>query len=98
MAVSAADIKQAFPLPVYNYRVEIGSDAVAFSEVTGLSIAYEVATFKESQTSRAAGPRVCYMPGQHKETAVTMKKGVVRGNSVKSLARAVVGEPLQAGV
>jgi len=92
MAVTAADIKQAFPLPVYNYRVEIGPDAVAFSEVTGLSIAYEVATFKESQTeSGIAGPRVYYMPGQHKETTVTLKKGIVRTASVANLYKWISG-------
>jgi phage tail-like protein len=92
MAVTTADIKQAYPLPVYNYRVEIGSDAVAFSEVTGLSIAYEVATFKESQTeSGIASPRVYYMPGQHKETTVTLKKGVVRSTSIANLYRWISG-------
>ena len=45
MAQSKEEIKAAYPLPVYNYRVEIGSDAVAFSEVSGLSISYE--TVKE---------------------------------------------------
>ena len=36
MALSKDDIKTAYPLPVYNYKVEIGSDTVAFSEVSGL--------------------------------------------------------------
>jgi hypothetical protein len=48
-------IKTDYPLPVYNYRVEIGGDAVAFSEVSGLSIAYEVTTYKESPTASGAG-------------------------------------------
>jgi phage tail-like protein len=86
MAVSAAEIKQAYPLPVYNYRVEIGGDAVAFSEVTGLSIAHEVATFKESPTGGGVvGPRVYHMPAQPKEATITLKKGVVRSESVKRL-------------
>jgi phage tail-like protein len=92
VAVTPDDIKKAYPLPVYNYRVEIGSETVAFSEVTGLSIAYEVATFKESPVeSGVPGPRVRYMPGQAKESNVTLKKGVVRGASVKSLYGWIAG-------
>ena len=33
MALSKNEIKTAYPLPVYNYRVEINGNAVAFSEV-----------------------------------------------------------------
>ena len=40
MPTSTQDIRTEYPLPVYNYRVEIGPDAVAFSEVSGLNIAY----------------------------------------------------------
>ena len=47
MATTTDDIKAAYPLPVYNYRVEIGSDAVSFSEVSGLSISYDTTTYKE---------------------------------------------------
>jgi len=50
MAVTAQEIRQSYPLPVYNYRVEIGGDAIAFSEVSGLSVGHEVATYKESST------------------------------------------------
>jgi phage tail-like protein len=92
MAVTAAEIRQAYPLPVYNFRVEIGPESVAFSEVTGLSIAYEVASFKESQTeSGIAGPRTYYMPSQLKETTITLKKGIVRSASVKNLYQWIAG-------
>ena len=33
MATSTDTIKTDYPLPVYNYRVEIGGEAVAFTEV-----------------------------------------------------------------
>jgi phage tail-like protein len=86
MALSTDDIRTAYPLPVYNYRVEIGSDAVAFSEVSGLSISYETSTFKESPTaSGSPGPRVVYMPGQRNAAKITLKKGIVRSVSVKVL-------------
>jgi phage tail-like protein len=86
MAVSANDIKTTYPLPVYNFRVEIGADAVAFSEVSGLSIQYETTTYKESPIAGGApGPRVVHMPAQGSPTNVTLKKGVARSSSVATL-------------
>ncbi len=86
MALSKEDIKSTYPLPVYNYRVEIGSDAVAFSEVSGLSIGYETTSYKESPTeSGAAGPRRVTMPAQATPPTLTLKKGVARGTSIKAL-------------
>jgi phage tail-like protein len=84
--VTQEQIKNEYPLPVYNYRVEIGSDAVAFTEVSGLNIAYETSTYKESQTaSGVPGPRVMIVPGQKQATKLTLKKGIVRGASIKHL-------------
>lgn len=86
MAVAIDEIKASYPLPVYNYRVEVGSDAVAFSEVSGLNIAYETYTYKESPVgSGIAGPRVFNMPSQAQATTVTLKKGVVPSISVSVL-------------
>jgi|SRR5262245_1708239 len=86
MAVSPNDIKATYPLPVYNFRVEVGPDAVAFSEVSGLSIHYEVTTFKESPTGGgSAGPRTVHMPSQPQPVNVTMKKGVTRATSMAAL-------------
>lgn len=86
MPTSTQDIRTEYPLPVYNYRVEIGPDAVAFSEVSGLNIAYETTTFKESPVAGGApGPRVMYMPAQATMTKLTLKKGVVRKVSIRTL-------------
>jgi phage tail-like protein len=88
MALTQAEIKTAYPLPVYNYRVEIGSDTVAFSEVSGLSISYETTTYKESPVaSGAPGPRVMYMPAQGTPAKITLKKGLVRVASVATFYR-----------
>ncbi len=85
MALTKAQIKEAYPLPVYNYKVEIGASSVAFSEVSGLSISYETATYKESPTENSAvGPRVMHMPMQGTPANVTLKKGLVAGTSVKT--------------
>ncbi len=83
MALSKEEIKAAYPLPVYNYRVEIGGEAVAFSEVSGLSISYETTTYKESPVeSGAPGPRVMVMPAQGAQPTITLNKGLVRSTSV----------------
>ena len=84
MALTKDQIKTTYPLPVYNYKVEIDGKAVAFSEVSGLSVGYETSTYVESPVE-GVGPRRMYMPGQRKSATVTMKKGVVTGVSVPAL-------------
>jgi phage tail-like protein len=85
MAISPEVIRSEYPLPVYNYRVEIESEAVAFSEVSGLTIGYEVTTYKESPVAAVAGPRTMHMPSQSTPPTITMKKGLVKARSLKSL-------------
>lgn len=83
MALSKDEIKSAYPLPVYNYKVEVGGDTIAFSEVSGLNITYETATYKESPTeSGSVGPRVMHMPMQGTPPNITLKKGLVRASSM----------------
>lgn len=84
MALSKDQIKTTYPLPVYNYKVEIDGKAVGFSEVSGLSVGYETSTYVESPVS-GVGPRRMVMPSQTKTATVTMKKGVVTGVSVPTL-------------
>jgi len=80
------DIRTDYPLPIYNYRVEIAGTAVAFSEVSGLSISYETSTYKESPTAGGApGPRVMIVPGQRNTAQLTLKKGIVKGTSMQQL-------------
>jgi phage tail-like protein len=86
MAVTKDQIKTAYPLPVYNYRVDIGLDSVGFSEVSGLSIGYNTSTYKESPTaSGSPGPRKFYMPSQPNPITLTLKKGIVRKVSIPAL-------------
>ena len=86
MALSASDIKTAYPLPVYNYKVEIGDATVAFSEVSGLNISHETTTYKESPVeSGQPGPRIMYMPAQITPPTISLKKGLVKGVSVPVL-------------
>lgn len=88
MALSPNEIGMAYPLPVYNYKVEINGEAVAFSEVSGLSIAYETSTYKESPVeSGMPGPRVMHMPSQGTAANITLKKGIVKASSIHVLYR-----------
>lgn len=79
MAIESKDIKKTYPLPVYNYRVEIANETIAFSEVSGLNIVNETTTYKESHTeSGISGPKVMHMPAQGTPVTLTLKKGTLR--------------------
>lgn len=92
MALSKDQIAADYPLPVYNYRVDIGPDTIACSEVSGLSIGFETTTYKESPTaSGVAGPRTMHMPAQRTPVKVTLSKGVVRQASIKTLYAWIAG-------
>jgi phage tail-like protein len=82
MAQTKSEIKAAYPLPVYNYRVDIGKDTIGFSEVSGLSIEYERKTYLESSTEPGqASPKLFVFPGQATPTNITLKKGLVPAKS-----------------
>jgi phage tail-like protein len=86
MALSTDEIKAAYPLPVYNFKVEIAGVAVSFSEVSGLNISLETTTYKESPTeSGKVGPNTMYMPAQETAVNMTLKKGIVRKTSIATL-------------
>lgn len=85
MALTKDQIKTDYPLPVYNYKVEIAGTAIAFSEVSGLEVSYEPITFKESQTNGMMGPNIMHMPGMPEPVNITMKKGYVTKKSVPVL-------------
>jgi phage tail-like protein len=86
MALSKSEIKTAYPLPAYNYRVEIAGVAIGFSEVSGLSISRETTTYKESPTAGgAAGPVMMNMPSQRASASISLKKGLVKTTSVATL-------------
>lgn len=92
MALTPDEIKNSYPLPAYNYKVEINGKAIGFSEVTGLNINHATTTYKESPTQGGmAGPRKMIMPAQTGEVKITMKKGVVRSDSVATLFQWING-------
>lgn len=85
MAYTKDQIKQNYPLPVYNYRVEIGGEPIAFSNVTGLNIEYGTHIYKESSIGPNAGPVVMRVPAQKTDVKITLKKGMVHKKSLPVL-------------
>jgi phage tail-like protein len=74
MALTKKAIASGYPLPVFNYRVTIGSDTLSFSEVSGLTMEYEKVVYKNGLSFRS-GPDI--IRSQPKEVSITLKRGVV---------------------
>ncbi len=77
-----------YPLPVYNFRVEIEGDStpIGFSEVSGLAIEHEAMSYTESYSGGGRkGSVQVHMLGQPKPASITMKKGFASPNSMKIL-------------
>lgn len=86
MPTSIKEIRDSYPLPSYNYRVDIGTTTMSFSEVTGLSMAFEVTTYKESRVEpNIPGPVLMQMPAQPTPPTITLKRGVVRSDRLIAL-------------
>ncbi len=84
MALTKDQIRADYPLPVYNYRVDIDGESVSFSEVSGLELAFETHTYKESFTEGGkSGPNIMYMPSQIQAVTITLKKGFVTSKSIR---------------
>lgn len=75
MALSKDSILSAYPLPAYNYKVTIGTNVMAFSEVSGLSIEYDKIIYKHG-FSHIMGANI--IRGQRQEINVTLKRGVAK--------------------
>ncbi len=83
MALTKDQIKTDYPLPIYNYRVDINGESISFSEVSGLELAFGSITYKESFTaSGKSGPNIMYMPGMIEPVNISLKKGLVKGKSI----------------
>lgn len=77
MSLDRAHAKASYPLPVYNYRVTVGSSTIGFSEVSGLTVNYEPVTYKHG-LSFVMGVKI--IPGMRQPIKLTLKKGVIKAN------------------
>lgn len=79
MPTTKDEIKTSYPTPVFHYNVQIdGIEAIAFSEVSGLSIEHETITYKDGLSCKE-GPK--HMPGIGTPVKMSMKKGVIKRDS-----------------
>lgn len=93
MATTKEEIKSAYPLPVYNYRVTIGSSTMGFSEVSGLSVNYEPVTYKHGM-SFIMGTKI--IPGMRQPIRLNMKRGIVsKGSFLASWFQDVYNNPFK---
>lgn len=72
----------------YNFLVEIsGVEAGAFSEVSGLGVEVQVIEYRDGSEPYRT-PRK--LPGMRKYSNITLKRGVVRGDSLHEWLKAVL--------
>ncbi len=80
MALTKAEIKGQYPLPVYNFRVTVDGTSVSFSEVSGVTLEYEIITYKHGLSFwEGEGFKKYYY---NKYIPVTLKKGTVKGTNL----------------
>jgi phage tail-like protein len=95
MALTASDIKKKYPLPVFNFRVDIlnsknlllgdipvtkvGATSTRFSEVTGLDLSISPVVYRDGG-SFITGPTL--MAGMEQEVSLVLKRGIVQKDSL----------------
>ncbi len=77
MAQSTADQKASYPLPAYNYRVDVAGVTMSFSEVSGIAIERGHVTYRHG-LSYLEGEAITQYPYE-KFASLTMKRGTVSG-------------------
>lgn len=73
MAHQPEDIRARYPVPVFNFIVNIDGDTIAFSSVSGLNITYPKITYRDGMRG------LFQMPGLYEPPEITLSRGVVRG-------------------
>lgn len=63
----------AYPQVSFRYSVSFGGSEIGFSEVSGLSLEYEVVKYRDGLSKQLGEMK---MPGRPKVSDVTLKKGV----------------------
>ena len=63
----------AYPLPVFNYRVQVGVELLSFSEVSGLSLEYDKVIYKHG-LSYLMGPSI--IRTTHQPVNLSFRRGI----------------------
>ena len=67
-----------YPLAKFHFRVEWGGERMGFTEVTGLDMQVEAIEYREGMSPEYSKIK---MPGLHKFSNITLKRGSVAGDS-----------------
>lgn len=67
-----------YPLAKFHFRVEWGGERLGFTEVTGLDMQVEAIEYREGSSPEYSKIK---MPGLHKFSNLTLKRGSVAGDS-----------------
>jgi len=67
-----------YPLPKFHFLVEWGGARIGFTEITGLTLETEVIEYREGNSPEYNKIK---MPGLHKFSNITMKRGTFAGDN-----------------
>jgi phage tail-like protein len=67
-----------YPLPKFHFQVQWGGVRIGFTEVTGLDMQIEAIEYREGSSPEYSKIK---MPGMHKFSNITLKRGTVEGDS-----------------
>jgi len=75
MATTTDQIAGSYPIPTYRFVVSLGSENIAFNNVSGLDINYDTIEYRDGTGNWFK------MPGQRQAVNITLRKGVFPGDS-----------------
>ena len=67
-----------YPLPKFHFQVQWGGERIGFTEVTGLDMQVEAIEYREGSSPEYSKVK---MPGMHKFSNITLKRGSIAGDS-----------------
>jgi phage tail-like protein len=67
-----------YPLPVFHFKVEWGGANVGFSEASGLDQEMQVIEYRDGNMPDYSTIK---MPGLHKFSNITLKRGIMKGDN-----------------
>ena len=67
-----------YPLPKFHFQVQCGDMRFGFTEVTGLDKQVEAIEYREGSSPEYSKIK---MPGMHKYSNITLKRGSIQGDS-----------------
>jgi phage tail-like protein len=67
-----------YPLPKFHFQVQWGGERIGFTEVTGLDMQVEAIEYREGSSPEYSKLK---MPGMHKFSNITLKRGSINGDS-----------------